>query len=65
MAFGRATYGRMGRLDVNPTGDDSHPEARPVDSLDGLTVNGMAAGESSPVRCLPSCLANVLQPQGC
>lgn len=52
MSFGRATYGRMGRLDVNATGDDSHPEARPVDSMDGVTVKGMAAGESCLVPCL-------------
>ena len=48
MSFGRATYGRAGRLDVDPKGDDSNPEARPVDNLDGATVRGMAAGEVHP-----------------
>ena len=48
MSFGRATYGRAGRLDVDPKGDDSNPEARPVDNLDGATVRVMAAGEVHP-----------------
>lgn len=45
LSFGRATYGRIGRLDVEVNKDLSVPEARPVDNLDGVTVTGMAAGE--------------------
>ena len=52
LSFGRATYGRIGRLDVDPKGDDSNPQARPVDNLEGATVKGMAAGEVPPPSCI-------------
>ena len=57
-SFGRATYGRIGRLDVDPKGDDCYPEARPVDSMEGVIVKGMAAGEvlSSRIPALMPCL---------
>ena len=45
LSFGRPTYGRMGRLDVSAKSDDSVPEAKLVDNLDGVTVAGMAAGQ--------------------
>lgn len=47
MSFGRPTYGRLGRQDVNPSSDDAVPQAKPVDGLDGLPVAGMAAGKPS------------------
>lgn len=54
MSFGRGTYGRIGRQDVDPKADDSLPEARPVDNLGGVDVSGMAAGEipSKFFQCL-------------
>lgn len=55
MSFGRGTYGRIGRRDVDPKADDSLPEARPVDNLEGVAVSGMAAGEIHPM--FPQCLA--------
>lgn len=55
MSFGRGTYGRIGRRDVDPKADDSLPEARPVDNLEGAAVSGMAAGEIHPM--FPQCLA--------
>ena len=44
LSFGRPTYGRLGRKDVNPSSDDAVPEAMLVDGLDGVPVSGMAAG---------------------
>ena len=55
MSFGRGTYGRIGRRDVDPKADDSLPEAMPVDNLEGVAVSGMAAGDIHPM--FPQCLA--------
>lgn len=77
LSFGRATYGRIGRLDVNPKGDDSVPEARPVDNSNGITVKGMAAGEvpclsparscvnASPMSSLSVCISTQSPRQTC
>lgn len=55
MSFGRGTYGRIGRQDVDPKADDCHPEAKRVDNLEDVAVSGMAAGEVHPI--FPQCLA--------
>ena len=59
LSFGRATYGRIGRLDVDPKGDDSNPQARPVDNLEGVTVKGMAAGEVPPPSYIPALMPHL------
>lgn len=47
LSFGRPTYGRLGRLDVAASSDNAAYEAMPVDGLDGVTVAGMSAGETT------------------
>ncbi|KAK9820428.1 hypothetical protein WJX72_010230 [[Myrmecia] bisecta] len=44
LAFGRPTYGRLGRQAANVSSDEAVPEPAPVDGLDGVKVAGMAAG---------------------
>lgn len=44
-AFGRPTYGRLGRDDVGASSDDAVPDAKPVSNLDGIKIAGMAAGK--------------------
>lgn len=46
LAFGRPTYGRLGRKDVNPDEDDRHWEPAPVHGFNGLKVMSCAAGLS-------------------
>ena len=54
-AFGRPTYGRLGRDDVGASSDDAVAEAKLVSNLEGVSVAGMAAGESCPLCLLCLC----------
>ncbi|EFJ50871.1 hypothetical protein VOLCADRAFT_57885, partial [Volvox carteri f. nagariensis] len=45
LSFGAATYGMLGRRDVDTTtANDIHPEPKQVDGLDGIKVEAIAAG---------------------
>lgn len=44
LSCGRPTYGRLGRKDAEVTSDKPCPEIKPVDGLDGVCVDGAAAG---------------------
>ncbi|GFR43556.1 hypothetical protein Agub_g4649 [Astrephomene gubernaculifera] len=45
LSFGAATYGMLGRRDVNTnSANEIHPEPKPVDGLEGLKVEAIAAG---------------------
>lgn len=45
LSFGAATYGMLGRRDVNTqTANETHPQPQPVDGLEGLKVESLAAG---------------------
>ena len=47
-SFGRPTYGRLGRDDVDANSDSPVSEAKAVGNLDGAAVKGVAAGMPSP-----------------
>ena len=52
-SLGRATYGRLGRDDVDANSDLPVPKARAVGRLDGVAVTGMAAGMSFTPQIMP------------
>ncbi|GAB5361429.1 hypothetical protein AAMO2058_000712500 [Amorphochlora amoebiformis] len=43
-SFGRGTYGRLGRSDVNHKTDDAKPDPRPVEKLEGVNITSFSAG---------------------
>lgn len=47
LSFGAATYGMLGRQDVDVTSaNDNYPDPLPVDGLDNVKVVGLAAGSN-------------------
>ena len=48
VSFGRPTYGRLGRKDVDVEADAALPEPLPVDGLDCVSIIGAAGGGPLP-----------------
>ncbi|GIL76672.1 hypothetical protein Vretifemale_6231 [Volvox reticuliferus] len=44
LSFGASVYGMLGRRDVDANANEVHVEPTPVDGLDGIKVEGIAAG---------------------